>query len=129
MNRWKIMLRYALFFILGLVIGMAGSHLTLKHRFARAIHDRPTAQRQMVMRNLTRRLQLNKPQQVAIERIVDQQLQALLKMRERHRPEVQAIFQQAEDEMKPHLRPEQQQKLDQIMKKMQKHGSAPPPPL
>ncbi len=35
--------------------------------------------------------------------------------------------------MKPHLRPEQQQKLDQIMEKMQKHGHMhghpPPPPV
>ena len=133
MNRWKITLRYGLFFMLGLVLGMAGSHLALKHRFARAMQDRPAAQRQMVMRHLTRELQLTKPQQIEIERIVDTQLQALSVLRERHQPEVQAIFQQAEDEMKPHLLSEQQQKLDQIMQRMQKHGPMhgrrPPPPL
>ena len=131
MNRWKITLRYGLVFMLGLVLGMAGSHLALKHRFARAMQDQPGAQRQMVMRHLTRELQLTKPQQIEIERIVDTQLQALSVLRERHQPEVQAIFQQAEDEIKPHLLSEQQQKLDQIMQRMQKrwpmHAGRPPP--
>ena len=118
--------------MLGLVLGMAGSHLALKHRFARAMQDRPAAQRQMMMRHLTRQLQLTKPQQIEIERIVDAQLKALSDVRERHQPEVQAIFQQTEDEIKPHLLPKQQQKLDQIMQRMQEHGpmrGARPPPL
>ncbi len=132
MNRWKITLRYGLFLMLGLVIGMAASHLALKHRFARAMQDRPAAQRQMVMRHLTRELQLTKPQQIEIERIVDTQLQALSVLRDRHQPEVQAIFQQAKDEIKLHLLPRQQQKLDQIMERIQQHGfmhAGHPPPL
>jgi len=64
---------------------------------------------------------------------VDTQLKALSDMRERHQPEVQAIFQQAKDEMKPHLLPNQQQKLDQLMEQMRKHGpmhaGRPPPKL
>jgi len=131
MKRWKIILRYGLVFMLGLVLGMAGSRLALKHRFARVMQDRPAAQRQMMMRHLTRQLQLTKPQQIEIERIVDARLKALSDVRERHQPEVQAIFQQAEDEMKSHLLPKQQQKLDQIMERMQKrgplHGRHPPP--
>ncbi|MCX6993886.1 MAG: hypothetical protein NT011_12195 [Kiritimatiellaeota bacterium] len=131
MNRWKITLRYGLVFMLGLVLGMAGSHFALKHRFARAMQDRPAAQCKMMMRHLTRQLQLTKPQQIEIKRIVDTQLKALSDVRERHQPEVQAIFQQAEDEMKTHLQPEQQQKLDQIMERMKKHGpmhgGRPPP--
>ena len=131
MNQWKVMLRYGLVFMLGLVLGMAGSRLAHKHRFAQAMQNRPAAQRQMMMRHLTRQLQLTKPQQIEIERIVDTQLQALSVLRNRHQPEVQAIFQQAEDEMKPHLLPKQQQKLDQIMQRMQKRrpkhaGRAPP---
>ena len=122
MNGWQLTLRYGLFLMLGLVLGMGGSHLALKHRFTRAMQDRPAAQRQMMMRHLTRELQLTKSQQIEVERIVDAQLKALSDVRERHQPEVQAIFQQAEDEMKPHLLPKQQQKLDQIMERMQKHG-------
>jgi uncharacterized protein YneF (UPF0154 family) len=132
MNRWKTILRYGLFLMLGVVLGIAGSHLALKHRFARAMQDRPAAQRQMVMRHLTRELQLTKPQQIEIERIVDTQLQALSALRDRHQPEVQAIFQQAKDEMKPHLLPAQQQKLDQIMEQIQRHGhmhGGHPPPM
>ena len=122
MKRWKIILRYGLVFMIGLVLGMAGSRLALKQRFARAMQDRPAAQRQMMMRHLTRQLQLTKPQQIGIERIVDAQFKALSEVRERHQPEVRAIFQQAEDQMKPLLQPNQQQKLDQIMEWMQKHG-------
>ena len=132
MNRWKITLRYGLVFMIGLVLGMAGSRLALKHRFAQAMQNRPAAQRQMMMRHLTRQLQLTKPQQIEIAHIMDAQLKALSEVRERHQPEIQAIFQQAEDEMKPHLLPKQQQKLDQIMERMQKHGpmhGGRPPPL
>ncbi|MFA5044044.1 MAG: hypothetical protein WC381_04710 [Kiritimatiellia bacterium] len=128
MNRWKITLRYGLVFMLGLALGIAGSHLALKHRFAQAMQNRPAAQRQMVMRHLTRELQLTKPQQIAIKPIVDNQLQALSALRDRHQPEVQAIFQQAKEEMKPHLLAEQQQKLDQIMARMQKRGPRHGPP-
>ena len=131
MQRWKVILRYGGIFMLGLALGLAGSRLAHKHRFAKAMQNRPVAQRQMMMRHLTRQLQLTKPQQTEIKRIVDAQLKALSDMRERHQPEVQAIFQQAEDEMKPHLLPQQQQKLDQIMQRMQKrrprHGKRPPP--
>ena len=131
MNRWQVILRYGLVFMLGLVLGMAGSRLARKHRFAQAMQNRPVAQRQMLMRHLTSQLQLTKPQQIEIKRIVDAQLKALSDLRERHQPEVQAIFQQAEDEMKPHLLSEQQQKLDKIMERMQKqrprHGARPPP--
>ena len=132
MNRWKVILRYAGIFMLGLALGLAGSRLALKHRFAQAMQDRPAAQRQMMMRHLTRQLQLTKPQQIEIEHIVDAQLKALSDVRERHQPEIQAIFQQAEDEMKPNLLPKQQQKLGQIMQRMQKHGpmhGERPPPL
>ena len=131
MNRWKVILRYGGIFMLGLALGLAGSRLAHKHRFAQAMQTRPVAQRQMMMRHLTRQLQLTKPQQIEIERIVDTQLKALSDVRARHQPEVQAIFQQAEDEMKPHLLPKQQQELDQIMERMQKHGpmhgGRPPP--
>ena len=130
MQRWKVILRYGGIFLLGLALGLAGSRLVHKHRFAKAMQNRPVAQRQMMMRHLTRQLQLAKPQQTEIKRIVDAQLKALFEVRERHQPEVQAIFQQAEDEMKPHLLPQQQQKLDQIMQRMQKrrprHGRRPP---
>jgi len=132
MQRWKVILRYGLVFMLGLVLGMAGSRLAHKHRFAQVMQNRPEAQRQMMMRHLTRQLQLTKPQQVEIERIVDTQLKALSDVRERHQPEVQAIFQQAEEQMKTHLLPKQQQKLDQMMERMRKHGpmhDGRPPPL
>ena len=133
MQRWKVVLRYALVFMLGLVLGMAGSRLAHKHRFAQVMQNRPDAQRQMMMSHLTRQLQLTKPQQIEIGPIVDAQLKALSDVRQRYRPEVQAIFQQAEDEMKTHLLPAQQQKLDQIMEQMQKrrpmHGRRAPPPL
>ena len=132
MNRWKVILRYGGIFMLGLALGLAGSRLAHKHRFAQAMQNRPVAQRQMMMRHLTRQLQLAKPQQIEIERIMDAQLKALSDLREQHQPEVQAIFRQAEDEIKPHLLPKQQQKLDQIMQQMQKHGpmhGARPPSL
>ncbi|MFH1475904.1 MAG: hypothetical protein ABIH24_00205 [Verrucomicrobiota bacterium] len=132
MKQWKFILRYGLVFMLGLVLGMAGSHFALKHRFAQAMRNRPVAQRKMMMRHLTHHLQLTKPQQMEIEHIVDAQLKALSDMRERSQPEVRAIFQQAEDEMKPHLSPAQQQKLDKIMERMRKQGprrDRRPPPL
>ena len=94
MQRWKVILRYGLCFMLGLVLGMAGSRLAHKHRFAQVMQNRPVAQRQMIMRHLTRQLQLSKPQQIEIKRIVDAQLKALSDVRQRHQPEVLAIFQQ-----------------------------------
>jgi len=130
MQRWKVILRYAGIFMLGLALGLAGSRLVHKYRFAQAMQNRPVAQRKMMMRHLTRQLQLTKPQQIEIKRIVDVQLKALSDVRTRYQPEVRAIFQQAKDEMKPYLLPKQQQKLDQIMERMQKrrprHGRRPP---
>ena len=132
MQRWKVILRYGGIFLLGLALGLAGSRFVHKHRFAKAMQNRPVAQRQMMMRHLTRRLQLSKPQQTEIKHIVNAQLKALSDVRKRHQPEIQAIFQQTQDEMKPLLLPKQQQKLDQIMERMQKHGpkhGRRPPPL
>lgn len=119
MNRWKAILRYGLVFVLGLALGVFGSNLALKYRFARGMHNRPAAMRQMVMRHLTSQLKLNNQQQIEIERIVDVKLKALSDLRAKHQPEIQAIFQEARDEMKAQLLSDQQQKLDRIMDRMQ----------
>ncbi len=130
MHKWKVILRYGLFFMLGLVLGMAGSRLAHKHRFAQAMQNRPAIQRQMMMRQLTRGLNLTKSQQIEIAPIIDVQIKAFSEMRERHEPEIRAIFQQAQEAIKPHLLPAQRQKLDQLMERMQKRGPMhrPPPP-
>jgi len=131
MQRWKVILRYTVIFMLGLVLGIVGSRLVHKHRFTQAMKNHPSAQRQ-IMRYLTHQLQLTEPQQIEIGRIVKVQCKALSDIRERNRPDVQAIFQQAQDEMKTHLPPEQQKKLDLIMERIRKqgrmHGGPPPPP-
>ncbi|MBI2437285.1 MAG: hypothetical protein HYV36_00515 [Lentisphaerae bacterium] len=124
MHRWKVILRYGLVFALGLLLGLAGSHFAIKHRLARVLQDRPAAQRQMVMRHLTRQLELTKPQQLEIERIVNARVQALAELRERNQPEIRAIFQHSLNEMKTHLTSEQQQKLDRIGQRLQQPGSA-----
>lgn len=128
MNRWKVMLRYGLVFVLGLSIGAAGSHLALKHRFARGMLDRPTAMRQMLMRHLTYQLKLNHQQRIEIERIVDAKLKALSDLRARHQPEIREIFQEARDEIKPHLLSDQQQKLDRIMDRTRNRWGRPDGP-
>ncbi|MBI2441453.1 MAG: hypothetical protein HYV35_08795 [Lentisphaerae bacterium] len=118
MNRWKVIFRYALVLALGVVIGLIGSHVALKHRLTRIMRDRPGAQREMLMRHLTRQLELTKPQQREIERIVNARLETLAELRERQRPEIRAIFQRSADEMKAHLTSEQQQKLERMMSRL-----------
>lgn len=130
MNRWKAILRYGLVFVLGLALGAFGSHLVIKHRFARGMHNRPVAMRQMLMRHLTSQLKLNDLQQVEIERIVENKLKALSDLHAKQQPEIQAIFRDARAEMKTHLNPDQQQKLDLVMDRMrnrwQMHPGPPP---
>lgn len=125
MNRWKAVLRYGLVFALGLALGLVGSHLVIKHRLKRAMQDRPAAQRQMVLRQLARQLELTKPQQVEIEKIVNARMQALEELRKHNQPEIREIFQRSTDEMKVHLTSEQQEKLDRLTQRLQQRLARP----
>jgi len=128
MKRWQQAMRGGAVFSLGVVLGVAGTHLALRWHFSHVMRNRPASQQQMVVRHLTRQLQLNRAQQETLRPIIADQIQALSALRQRHQPEIDAVFQQGAADMKAHLTPEQQARLDKVLKRLRRHPRGPGQP-
>ena len=128
MKRWQQAMRGGAVFFLGVVLGVAGTHLALRWHFSYVMRNRPASQQQMVMRHLTRQLQLNRTQQEVLRPIIAGQIQALSALRQRHQPEIDAVFQRGAAEMKAHLTSEQQARLDEVLKRLRRRPRGPRQP-
>ncbi len=109
-----------LVFLSGLVTGSIGTNLCLKHKFAGAWRGGPAAIRQSIVNRLTKELDLTKPQQIEIEKMVGEAQSKWLKIRVQHQPEINEIVENCVAQMKTELSTEQQKKLDIIHERVKK---------
>lgn len=112
----------ALFFS-GVCVGGVGTWMIAEQRVIDTLtHERPPFQR-AIMRKLTRELGLNESQREHVAKIVCRTQEELVALRERIRPEREEIMQRSRENMKTELSPEQQQRLDELHRKLEKHRS------
>ena len=123
MKKWKIFTGIFLVFAIGVLSGVLGTGLFVKHRIVEFRSGAPLMRDRFLMRRLTRELDLTEKQQEKVGTI-------LTGMRTRHkdffqarRAEMAKIINSELAAVKKELTGEQQKKLDQLMKNFSRHRS------
>ena len=111
MKRWKIITALALVFVLGVLTGVVGTGMTLKHGPPFSPRD-PEGRKARIMERLERKLDLTAEQKVRVAAIVDRRHGQAREQFRRHRQALQAFMTQSFADIRKELTPEQQTKLD-----------------
>jgi hypothetical protein len=116
-----------LVFLAGVFAGSLGMGMYLKHQIKRFGPDAPprSARHGFIMEKLSRKLDLTKTQRAEIEKIVKASQRKFSAVRNHYMPQIEEISDQSFAAMKTKLNPEQQKKLEEIEKKIQRrHAEA-----
>jgi hypothetical protein len=110
-------------FLSGVCVGGVGTWLIAEQRIIDSLtHERPPFHR-AIMRKLSRELDLSENQRERVAKIVCRAQEELSALRESIRPEREEIMQRSRETLKVELSPQQQQKLDELYKKLERHRS------
>ncbi|MBU6434280.1 MAG: hypothetical protein KGS09_00115 [Nitrospirae bacterium] len=121
MTPGKLWVGLAVLFLAGALTGIAGATLyhqyEQEHRWERG----PAAKHDRIMKRLTSELALTPAQQADIEPIVSRTHVEILQLRFLLQPEVEQALTKGMAEMKTKLSVEQQEELDDLYAKLQRH--------
>jgi Spy/CpxP family protein refolding chaperone len=112
MRSWKFKLGIVAVFALGVVVGAVAAGTYLRMRAFDFSYSHPDQAVGHIMKRLDRELNLSDNQRKKIEPIVLDSFTKMRAMRYRLTPEVEALVDQTAMQIKQHLDPEQQRKLD-----------------
>jgi hypothetical protein len=127
MKSWKTWSGLTVIFLSGILIGVVGSGLYFNYTMKSFRGHGPAGIKRLVMKKLSRELDLSRDQQASIREIVGRTVDDLDKLRRKHRPEIEAVVSQGVASIKPYLNPDQQRKLDEMYERFKKRGGPPPP--
>jgi hypothetical protein len=96
----------------GFLVGFFSAGVHAKYTFERIFSGGPPAAQEVIVKRLTRELDLSESQRAHVESVVTRTQAELFKLRQQHQPEVRALIDSSIVEMKQQLSPEQCQKLD-----------------
>ncbi len=123
MKQWKLLLGVALVFVVGILVGSAGTRFFFHHHhgFFPAVSGQRTA---FIVKRLARELGLTDAQKVTVRKIVEDTGEKLRDHFLQRRPEVEAIIDDGFRRIKNELNDEQKPKLDQLREKMERRRHA-----
>jgi len=101
-------------FVLGLALGGVGGYGLMRHRLG----PPEGPQRTHIVRRLTRELDLSTDQQARAGQIVDQLLARYKAIHDQTVPQYDAAREQARDELRAVLTPEQRQKFEAFLRRL-----------
>ena len=120
MKKLKLWAGLLTLFLSGILIGAIGAWGIAEHRAMENLAERKADVPRIIMKKLTRELDLSQGQREKIEKIVCRTHQEIDALRKRHKPEKDQVIQRSIDMIKVELLPEQQKKLDAFHEKMKK---------
>jgi len=118
MKRLKVCIGILLIFILGMLSGTLGTGFFIKHRIGRFVRGDGPFPPIRILERLSAKLDLSKPQQMEIEKILKQAHDQLIEFRRGYRPEFEKIFNDTIEQMKEKLDSRQKQKLDKLTERL-----------
>jgi len=129
MKNAKAIAGVVLVFILGAVCGGAGTYLVQRSKMDRFISGGPLAREEMLIKRLSHRLALDDRQLEQIRPIVRETHDAIRKLRQQSRPQMEALLDDSQRRIAVLLRPDQREKFEQLLAERRRHGGhgAPPP--
>lgn len=121
MKNWKAIIGVCLVFVLG---GAAGSLITCRiitKRIQRITQGGPQAVNQIIVRRLTKRLDLDTSQRDQLMDIVIDTRKQLRALRVQISPQLQEIMTGAEQKVRATLKPDQQKKFNEVLENNKEH--------
>lgn len=137
MKNWKIWTAFLAVFAAGVLAGVVGLGLTLKHQMGRG--ESPEAFRQKMrahmMEDIREEVRPAKEALPEIEKAVDQVLEEVWAIRQEARPKLKEVFERGRKRIEAQLTPEQIKRFDALREERRKGDFGflrlppPPPPM
>ena len=115
MQNYKAIAGVVLVFILGAVSGGVATHLYSNSRFESRNAGGPAAREELLVKRLTRQLDLDSRQLDQIKPIVHETFVSIRAIRQQTRPQVEALLEESQRRVAVLLSPEQRVKFDKII--------------
>jgi len=113
MKTFKLLLLVGLVFLAGVVAGVVGTRIAIRHWMRLAI-DRPQMVQRLIERRLDRQLRLDANQRTRVHQILTDTRGQLKGLRQEYRPQVVLIVSNADVEISTLLTPAQQQRFEKM---------------
>jgi Spy/CpxP family protein refolding chaperone len=121
MKNWKAIAGVMLVFTLGAVCGGLVTHLVHRSRMERFVGGGPVAREELLVKRLTRQLDLDPRQLEQIKPIVHETQESISRIRQLSRPQVEGLLEESQRQISAVLRPEQREKFEKIIAERKKH--------
>jgi len=125
MKRWKSIVGVLLVFLSGALAGAAVMHRVDRQNVDAVLSGRGGATADLVVRRLTRSLDLDPAQRDQVRGIVTETRRDIVEMRKPVQPQVEAAFERSRVRIRAILRPDQQEKFDRIQAERRKRRERP----
>jgi hypothetical protein len=112
MKGWKAVAGVVLVFFLGVLAGGFGVYRFHRHKIDRLFRGGPEEVSEVLVRRLSRDLDLDAPQKARVEAIVRRSHEEMRALRQRFHPQFEEIFEKGRQEIRAALRPDQQRRFD-----------------
>ncbi len=125
MKQWKTIVSVILIFGLGALSGAIVTYKIYWQKMENIIRDEPKAMRELMVQRLNSRLNLDATQLEQVREIAKETHSEMKAVRRKIRPEVEEVLSRSQAKIRAVLRPEQQEKYDQILserRKKHEHG-------
>ena len=120
MKRWKSILGVLLVFLLGALAGAAVEHRVGRQRIDAVLYGRGGATADLVVRRLSRALDLDSSQRDKVRAIVTETHRDIVDIRKPVQGRVEAVIERSRARVREILRPDQQEKYDRIQAERRK---------
>jgi len=113
MKNWKSILLLLLVFMAGLVVGVVGTRIAVRHFVQRAMTN-PDRVQGFVERDLAWKLRLDESQRVQLHKILSTSRGQLRELRQQIQPQMTLVFSNANSQITAMLTPEQQARYERF---------------
>lgn len=113
MKTFKLLLLIGLVFLAGVVAGVVGTRIVIRH-WVRSAIQRPQLVQTLIERRLNRQLRLDVNQQAQVHQILTDARGQLKGLRQEYRPQVVLIVSNADVEISALLTPAQQKRFEKM---------------
>jgi uncharacterized membrane protein len=125
MKRWKSIVGVLLVFLLGALAGAAVVHRVDRQRVEAVLSGRGGATADLIVRRLTRSLDLDPAQRDQVRAIVTETRRDIVEIRKPVQAQVEAAIERSRARVRVILRPDQQEKFDRIQAEHRKRKGRP----
>ncbi len=125
-SRWKIVVLFAMIFLIGALAGTVATKFYVKKRLIGVVRGGGARRTSRIMRRLDRELDLTPQQRRKIKKILLQSQERLMRLRDSHIAQMREIFSETEREIGSCLNHQQRYQFQCMCKKMEgrwkRHG-------